>query len=214
MSLSHEALIRIESVSRKAMKDLVRRWMLSKQTVKDREAFRKDVEHLLVLARRNARLASYKTMMDELMSAVRMADGPEFVLKPRFRDVRKMQEQHAADMAAVLGQVTILRPGQLNVRADLSVTSVVAQAFNQEREELLSDIEDLDVENTWVPLIGKSWDATLDAKTCEDCKSLDGTIVPIGLSFPDEQIPGEVHPRCRCIEVIVALPLPLRQKAA
>lgn len=214
MSLSHEALIRIESVSRKAMKALIQRWMLSKQTVKDREAFRKDVEHLLVLSRRNARLASYKTMMDELMSAIRLAEGPEFSLKPKFRDVRKSQEHHAADMAAVLGQVTILRPGQLGVRAELSVTSVVAQAFNQEREEVLADLEDLDVDNTWVPLIGKSWDAALDAKTCEDCNGLDGTIVPIGLSFPNEQIPGEVHPRCRCIEVIVALPLPLRQKAA
>lgn len=49
------------------------------------------------------------------------------------------------------------------------------------------------------------WNAMLDKRTCADCELHDGEIVPVGESFSSRDIPGYVHPNCRCVETIVYL---------
>lgn len=47
------------------------------------------------------------------------------------------------------------------------------------------------------------WDATLDKRTCPTCEELDGTMVPYRESYPRGDVPGSVHPGCRCLESFV-----------
>jgi len=51
----------------------------------------------------------------------------------------------------------------------------------------------------------KTWDATLDKRTCDVCSGLDGTSVRVGESYPGGQEPGSAHAMCRCTETISAV---------
>jgi len=51
----------------------------------------------------------------------------------------------------------------------------------------------------------KTWDASLDKRTCSVCSGLDGTSARVGESYPGGQEPGSVHSYCRCTETISAL---------
>lgn len=51
----------------------------------------------------------------------------------------------------------------------------------------------------------RRWDATLDAKVCETCKSMHGITVPAYEAFPKGLVPGDVHPLCRCFPTYVPL---------
>jgi hypothetical protein len=55
-------------------------------------------------------------------------------------------------------------------------------------------------------IIVKEWSAELDRRTCPVCEGADGTIRPLGMSFPAGE-PGAVHPRCRCQEFWWPVPL-------
>lgn len=82
-----------------------------------------------------------------------------------------------------------------------------AQAWGDERVGLSDDYAaESRRRGLVVPL--KVWDSTLDRKTCRVCVALDGTVRPFGVSFPDGQVPGSVHPRCRCVEGVMVLPVP------
>lgn len=51
--------------------------------------------------------------------------------------------------------------------------------------------------------LARTWDATLDQRTCRQCAALDGATVPLRDRFPGGARPGEVHPGCRCIEGVL-----------
>lgn len=96
-------------------------------------------------------------------------------------------------------------------RLETAARTEPAQAFGDERDGLSDDYA---VESRRrglvVPL--KVWDATLDRKTCRACAALDGTVRPFGVDFPGGHVPGAVHPRCRCVEGILPLPVPLESE--
>lgn len=62
-----------------------------------------------------------------------------------------------------------------------------AAAFNERRHELARRF----------PHLMRMWDAVNDKRTCERCRSADGTIVGVNERFPLGE-PGSVHPRCLC----------------
>ncbi len=68
-----------------------------------------------------------------------------------------------------------------------------AQAINEQRREVISQL----TSQYNVPLV-EVWDATLDQRTCESCMALDGAESIDGAGFPGGEVPGAVHPRCRC----------------
>lgn len=50
----------------------------------------------------------------------------------------------------------------------------------------------------------KRWDATLDMKVCQVCKSHHGEQVSLDADFRNGDVPGEVHPNCRCVSTLVS----------
>jgi hypothetical protein len=49
------------------------------------------------------------------------------------------------------------------------------------------------------------WDTILEG-ACKACADLDGTLVHLGADFPDGNEPSEMHPWCRCIRTVLAIP--------
>lgn len=81
-----------------------------------------------------------------------------------------------------------------------TATTENAQAWNDEHHEALVEVADQVGEDTQLM---NRWDATLDAKTCPVCRDHDGELVPIGYEFPNGDVPGFVHPNCRCVSTLV-----------
>ena len=86
-----------------------------------------------------------------------------------------------------------------------------AQAFTEEREAGATVVQATLIEEraTYGILLWKLWDAALDRRTCPLCWRRDGTLRPVGISFPDGE-PAHVHPRCRCYAVLLPMPLSFR----
>jgi Phage Mu protein F like protein len=59
----------------------------------------------------------------------------------------------------------------------------------------------------------RKWDAMLDRRTCQTCRSLDGETAPIGESFRGGYEPGEVHALCRCMSTLVPMSETMRSAA-
>ena len=55
-----------------------------------------------------------------------------------------------------------------------------------------------------VPSLRKRWDSTLDARVCKYCRNHDGEEVPLDEDFSYGDIPGEIHPNCRCVTTLVS----------
>lgn len=72
-----------------------------------------------------------------------------------------------------------------------------AQAFNEARRDEVRRATSGDV-----ALLMRTWDATLDSRSCSQCEDLDGTSIPFDGSYPGGFDPGDVHPNCRCVETI------------
>lgn len=75
-----------------------------------------------------------------------------------------------------------------------------AQAFNSQRQQVVSDL----VERYGIGIV-EVWDAELDKRTCDECMRLDGSESVKGRGFPGGQIPGAVHPNCRCTSHFVRI---------
>lgn len=87
----------------------------------------------------------------------------------------------------------------------------VSRAYNDEHDEGTGWLVDTYKNETWIAAVVKRWDATLDRKVCSVCRTHDGEIVPLGTTFDSAEEPGAVHPVCRCLDTIIALPARLRE---
>ena len=93
------------------------------------------------------------------------------------------------------------------MRARIVRTAVTetSKAYNDEHAEALPAMAQHDVR--LVPLLDRArvlreWSAMLDA--CPTCFAMDGERARLGGSFRGGLEPGYVHPRCRCIAILVA----------
>lgn len=99
----------------------------------------------------------------------------------------------------VPGAVSATRDAMLP-RIERTAETESARAYNDEHAERARDMVargDLDPD-----AVLREWSAEIDA--CERCWPLDGERARIDESFSSGLEPGEVHPRCRCVDVIVA----------
>ncbi len=119
-----------------------------------------------------------------------------------------------SDSRKTLPGVVVEAAAATDYRLRRAATTETARAFSDARDEGMDSIAELHKDTTWFPALLKTWDATLDRKTCKTCKELDGTTRPWGFSFPGGEEPGYVHPGCRCIVGTLLLPLPIEREAA
>lgn len=115
--------------------------------------------------------------------------------------IAKLEEALAGQTSvrAALLEVTQV----VSLRAERTVATEVAAAFNETKIEELEALLDRHPDPGWF----KTWSAYLDAKTCSICWRKDGETVPVGKPFRDNLAPP-AHPFCRCIVVLVFLPKP------
>ena len=89
-------------------------------------------------------------------------------------------------------------------RARRSAATEVAQAYNDEAHSQFIELS-ARLENTVItPLLFKRWEAVLDRVVCGRCANYDNQVVPVNEGFRGGQVPGFVHPNCRC-EACLAL---------
>ena len=83
-----------------------------------------------------------------------------------------------------------------------------AQAYSDEHRRVLEDLaDDEGISQTLAAArIVRQWSAILDRRTCSDCADHDGEVSAIGGAFDGGDEPGFVHPLCRCIDLVTALP--------
>jgi len=86
----------------------------------------------------------------------------------------------------------------------------IPRAYNAAHDEGAGWVAERHKDASWLPLVVKRWDATLDRKTCPVCRDMDGRIALLGMSFSSGRIPGFVHRHDRCQDSIIALPLRMR----
>lgn len=83
----------------------------------------------------------------------------------------------------------------VRARIDTIAATETASNYSTYRQAAVEAIPLPDLDVDWM----KTWDAVLDAHVCPECAALDGTTVTAFEHFPGGLIPGNVHPRCRCM---------------
>lgn len=91
--------------------------------------------------------------------------------------------------------------GDVASRLDAIATTEVSVAYNDEHRR------QTELEAHALPFMLKTWDADLDKRTCLVCEYMHGDTVHWGQSFKNGRMPGAVHPRCRCQEHSVFVPV-------
>lgn len=93
-------------------------------------------------------------------------------------------------------------------RAERTVATEVANAFNEGKSEAYSEI----AQEPWAAGMYRTWSAYLDSITCSYCWRKDGETVPLGQPFNDGMNPP-AHPNCRCIITTAFVPNPAALEA-
>jgi hypothetical protein len=103
-------------------------------------------------------------------------------------------------------------PRLLDKRLRRIATTEISRSYNRELSIGHNSIDkNKETVSTWAPLVLRRWDATLDSKVCDDCRSMDGEVTPIGMSFSGGREPGQEHPNCRCVDTVVYIPVPINR---
>ena len=92
-------------------------------------------------------------------------------------------------------------------RLDLIAATEAATAYEDEFRDQTDRMARTTRDRSWLPLVVKMWDGSLDRRRCSACSSANLEVRPLGLSFSIGE-PGHAHPRCRCVCVLIVLPVP------
>jgi hypothetical protein len=223
----HEASVRtllaVEETARSLLGNALRDLGRSPRTAADE--FGRRLREIYTGARRAARVQSTRRTVAELL-AVRDEAARFGIRSPAFElpEIAKADDSDAevstlwsnalaktfrnrAEAEDVRRAVTATRR-----RLELSAQAVTADAWADQRERVLDAAERVldaaEREETaydFLPAVGRLWDARLDA--CRDCRTLDGTLRPIGLDFPGGAVAGRKHWQCRCQSVLIFAPI-------
>ncbi len=104
----------------------------------------------------------------------------------------------------------------LDGRARSTATTEVATALADEHAALVNHIARDRRNLAFLPLLAKRWDDKLDGHVCKVCRAHHGEIAlltPHGAEFRNGDVPGKVHRSCRCVDTLIALPLPIAKVA-
>lgn len=193
------------------------------------QALRQAVAHAVLQGRSRARRDAVRRLAAELDAAARELTIPALQTPPVGHDSAE-DEHHAAAAAdsitaAWRASVVLVasRPDEGQIAARLRTASdaqrpklariaatEIPRAFNAAHDEGAGWVADRYKDATWLPLVAKRWDATLDRKVCRTCDDMDGALAIIGTSFSGSVRPGDPHPHCRCVESVLALPVHMR----
>lgn len=89
-----------------------------------------------------------------------------------------------------------------------AIETALAMAGHSHRTATLTDRRAIDIDGTLI-IIVVEWDAWLDRRTCPQCSQRDGTLRPLGMSFPGGVESPPLHPRCRCLAGYWPVPIPV-----
>lgn len=190
------------------------------------KAMADDVRKALLSARERSRIAARRRLAVEFRAVGIVLAAHQWVIGAR-TDVDDAHAASAAESLAsqwrmfaiaqvVAGGHKDVAPGvaiqstsrAMVARLDRTVVTEGAQAYNDEHRAAAADIVAFDKKFRDGALadridraLVRKWVAMLDA--CRFCWPYDGDTTPIGQSFEDGAEPGFMHPRCRCIDVLV-----------
>lgn len=172
----------------------------------------------LVSARSAARVQATNRLSIEYEVVARHArkqgyrGGPlAFLARPIASDIEEAGKwaDHIAKLVRKRASDSEIRSALSRSKGKLSAAAraVVDDAWSDERNRVLRATAVRQKEANIVPFVGTVWDARMDKKTCPRCWSLDGTIRPIGIAFPNGAIPGKIHYSCRCNGGLIFAPM-------
>ena len=193
-----------------------------------KKAFTTAVGTVIYEHRQAAREAARSRLYAELRGAGIDVKGHQWVSRARNQDDVESADRAAASLAvqwnvmatgALLGADAKEQDAAAAIRSTRQAIAVrvrrtaeteVATAYSNEHREALTDLvehdrsfRDGELADRIEDRTAREWSALIDA--CERCWPLDGVRVGIGEPFPGGEEPGEVHPRCRCIELLVRI---------
>lgn len=195
------------------------------------------VKASVISSRQSARVAARRRLTAELKALGIVIAAHQWVVGNR-RDADEGYAGHAADslvsqwrgvaIANVLGSARKDRTaaeairkttGDIGSRIVRTSHTEVTKAYSDEHAEALMDVVDYDrkrrdgeLADALETSAARMWSAMADA--CERCWPLDGTVVGLLESFPGGAEPGDMHPRCRCVEVLVSRNATAHEEAA
>lgn len=135
--------------------------------------------------------AMARTQDDSTRAAIAAAS-----LATQWRGLALASAARGRETAAALTRSKTL----LASRIERTAITETAHAYNDEHRSLL--VEAVRYGDIAEDAVMREWSALLDA--CERCWPLDGEQARVDESFPGGYEPGDVHPRCACVEIVVA----------
>jgi SPP1 gp7 family putative phage head morphogenesis protein len=85
---------------------------------------------------------------------------------------------------------------RMEARASRVVRTEVLHAYNQHSQDQIAELAAEDGR------ILKRWDATIDGRTCSECRALHGVAVRPNEDFPRGVYQPPLHPHCRCTTIV------------
>ncbi len=161
-----------------------------------------DVTQIIVTARKSAASIAYATVIIEA-SLAEDSELPDDNDEDAARATIVGLSYSAAWLAAALAAVVLgLRDIKRVTRTQEYRLSRIAttEVFEAYSAASLEHYKQLPVAQ-WL----KRWDAILDAKVCHECAAHDGEEVPLDQEFSHGDVPGDIHPKCRCATTLIRL---------
>lgn len=213
---AHEETLRalpaIESAAFEVASDDTR--SLPKDPEDASETLRERLERTFLAARRAARTQARRRLADEI-EAVELRARPRrslvgsIIARPSLTDDEEARRaaRHFSDLIRRRASESDPRSAVVRSRSALNALSrtVTAEAWGDERERVLTALAREQSGSDVLPVMGKIWDARLDA--CPACHRLDGTMRPIAVGFSGGAVPGLMHKSCRCVGLLIAIPV-------
>lgn len=107
------------------------------------------------------------------------------------------------NVARALDETTKLADGRLRRVA----ATEVPRAYNDEHRRAAADVGAALADDVGLDvLLVRRWDAILDMRTCPTCRAHDGEVTMLGRPFKSGDEPAFVHPWCRCMSTVIAIP--------
>lgn len=178
------------------------------------DTLRERLEKTFLAARRASRTQARRRLAAELevvesIARPRRSLVGSIVARLSLTDAEEARRaaRHFSDLVRRRAGESDPRSAVVRSRSALNALSrtVTAEAWGDERERVLTALAREQSGNELLPLVGRLWDARLDA--CPACHRLDGTVRPIGIDFPGGSVPGVIHSACRCAGLLLFVPV-------
>jgi hypothetical protein len=220
--VSARALLAIEAATADALRETLD--SLPRDPADAEREARDRLTTVFLSARRAARSQGRRRLDAELEQTldearrfgVRSSFGLTVLPRPDVSDLKAAQDaaaQAASELRRRADADGVRRAAAASGRRlNASAQVLTADAWADERDRVLRASAREQSGSDVLPLLGRLWDARLDA--CPVCRRLDGTIRPIGVGFPGDAVAGKIHHSCRCLSPVFFSPIYLGRSAA